>query len=307
MLPADARTHLLLYGSTEASEKTMPPAPAASAVRSTVPAWPGSRTLARSTTSRGAAAVSADSGTSTNRQTARMPWGVIVCASSAMTSPLTACTAAPWRLACAASPQCRERAAAVRNSSVTTPPRASASVTACGPSARNDLARRRSARLPSCRAAFTRGERTLVSSGPGAGSSRSLMTALRSGSGVGDRLRQRGLGDLDQLGEGGRVRHGELGEHAPVHVDARGLQALDEPVVGDAARPRGVVARLDPPPSERALALIAARIGVSHRVGHLLLGLAVHPRPLAAVPAGPLKHHPALLVGVDRPLHACHF
>src|SRR5262249_40570417 len=54
------------------------------------------------------------------------------------------------------------------------------------------------------------------------------------------------------------------------------------------------------------LAVLAPRVGVRHRVEHLLLGLAVHPRPLAAVPAGPLKHHPALLVGVDRPLHACH-
>src|SRR6516165_4107066 len=308
MLPADARTHLLLYGSTEASEKTTPLAPAASAVRSTVPALPGSRTLARITTSRGAAPVSAASGTSTNRQTAMTPWGVMVCASSAMTSPLTTCTAAPCRLARAASPPCRERAAPVRNNSVTTPPRASASPTACGPSARNDRARTRSARLLSCRAAFTRGERTLVSSGPEGWLIPALPTAaLGSGGGVGDRLRQCVLGHLDQFGEGGRVRHREFGEHAPVHVDAGGLQALDEPVVGHAVRPRRGVDPLDPQPAERALAVLAARIGVRHRVEHLLLGLAVHPRPLAAVPAGPLKHHPALLVGVDRPLHACHF
>src|SRR6266702_1600402 len=246
-----------------------------------------------------------------------------------MTSPLTTCTGAPWRLARAASPPCRDRAAAVRNNSVTTPSRASASPTAWGPSARNDLARSRSARLPSCRAAFTFGERMLVSSGPE--NSVILLThrsAARahdpegcsaiaadrfqdhekgSGSGFGDRFRQRVLGHLDQTGERGRVGHRELGEHAPVHVHASGLQALDEPVVGDAVRARGSVDALDPQPAERALAVLAARIGVGHRVEHLLLGLAVHPRPLAAVPAGPLKHHPALLVGVDRPLHACHF
>ena len=113
-----------------------------------------------------AAPVSTGSGTSTNRQTARTPCGVTVCASSAMTSPLTTCTAAPWRLARAASPPWRDRAAAVRNNSVTTPSRASASPAAWGPSARNDLARSRKARLPSWRAALTLGERMLVSSGP---------------------------------------------------------------------------------------------------------------------------------------------
>ena len=62
------------------------------------------------------------------------------------------------------------------NSWETTPPRPSASRTACGPSARNDRARRRSARLASWRAAFTLGERMLVSSGPNG----SLMPEVRS-------------------------------------------------------------------------------------------------------------------------------
>src|SRR5262245_14796735 len=53
MEPADDRTHLLLYGSTEAAAKITPRAPAASAVRKTVPALPGSLTLASTTTSRG--------------------------------------------------------------------------------------------------------------------------------------------------------------------------------------------------------------------------------------------------------------
>src|SRR5690349_10080472 len=124
--------------------------------------------------------------------------------------------------------------------------------------------------------------------------------------GVGDRFRQRVLRHLDQPGERSGVGHRKLGEHAPVHVNPGGLQALDEPVVGNAVRAGGSVDALDPQPAEGALAVLAARIGVRHRVEHLLLGLAVHPRPLAAVPARPLKHHPALLVGVDRPLHACH-
>ena len=53
-LPAEARTHLPLYGSTDASANTTACAPAASAVRSTVPALPGSRTLASSATRAGA-------------------------------------------------------------------------------------------------------------------------------------------------------------------------------------------------------------------------------------------------------------
>ena len=72
-------------------------------------------------------------------------------------------------------------------------------------------------------------------------------------------------------------------------------------------------------PSARAAALMrwiqaggtrpcdpCGRVGIRHRVERLLLGLAVQPGALAAVPARPLKHNPALLVGVDRPLHACH-
>src|SRR5260370_14258721 len=133
------------------------------------------------------------------------------------------------------------------------------------------------------------------------------MAAPRSGGRVDDRLAEVVLGYPARCGEGGGVRHRDFGEHPPVHVDAGGLQAVDEPVVGDAGRPRGGVDPLDPQAAERALAVLAARIGVSHRVEHLLLGLAVHPRPLAAVPARPLKHHLALLVGVDGPLHACHF
>jgi hypothetical protein len=41
-------------------------------------------------------------------------------------------------------------------------------------------------------------------------------------------------------------------------------------------------------------------------VGDLLLGLAVQARALSAVAAGALENNPTLLVGVDRPFHACH-
>src|SRR5580692_1839088 len=378
-LPAEARTHLLLYGSTEASEKTTPSAPAASAVRSTVPALPGSRTLASSTTSRGDTAVSRCSGTSMNRHTASRPCGVTVCASSAITWPLTASTGTPCAAACDVSSSCRDRASAVTNSSVmsgpepaapsapgrprapsapagpdaprgpspgrgATWPQASASRTACGPSARNSRVRCRDDRRASCRAAFTRGDRMLVTSSlaitapvpgpvaapdrtpphPGAdfhdrGRSpaysagqlpRSWNVAGFAGSGgLGVRLvaGQRLPCHLDQCGERGRVGDRELGEHPPVDVHGRDLQPLDEPVVGHAVGPGRGVDALDPQPPERALAVLAVAVRVDHRVELLLLGLAIQAGPLATVAACPLEDDPALLVSVNRPLHACHF
>jgi hypothetical protein len=94
-LPADARTHLPLYRSTDASAKMTASAPAASAVRSTVPALPGSLTLASTATSPMRPEFRRSSGTSTKSQTASSPCGVMVCASSPITSPLTNCTSTP--------------------------------------------------------------------------------------------------------------------------------------------------------------------------------------------------------------------
>ncbi len=54
-LPAMARTHLPLYGSTASPANTTASAPAASAVRSTVPALPGSRTSGEHRDQRGPA------------------------------------------------------------------------------------------------------------------------------------------------------------------------------------------------------------------------------------------------------------
>src|SRR5215831_16080416 len=212
------------------------------------------------------------------------------------------------------------------NSSETTPSLASASPTACGPSARNDRARRRSARLASRRAAFTLGERMLVSSEPkgslmcsrdpedfsahaAENPSGSWKRAVSGGSscGLGAGGRRQGvLRHVDQCRERLRVGYRELGEHAAVYLDPGCLEALDESVVGHPVRPRGGVDALDPQPPERALAVLAARVGVGHRVENLLLGLAVQARSLAAIAARPLKDHPALLVGVHSPLHACH-
>src|ERR1700761_3032655 len=212
-----------------------------------------------------------------------------------MTSPLTACTGMPDRVISATRSACRVRASAVTNSSETRAPLRKASETACGPSARKARARCRSARLVSRRAALSRGLRTLVYSEP-----------LPSGSGTASLGRQVRPGHLDQRGERGLVGHGQLGQHAPVHFDLGRLQALDEAVVGDAVGPGGRVDALDPQPPEGALAVLAVAVGVGHRVELLLLGLAVQPGPLAPVAAGPLKDGAALLLGVGRPLDACH-
>ena len=55
----------------------------------------------------------------------------------------------------------------------------------------------------------------------------------RSGCGSVDVGRQCLAGNLDEAGEGLRVGHGDVGEHLAVNLDTRGLEALDEAVVGD--------------------------------------------------------------------------
>src|SRR5262245_10785702 len=305
--PADDRTHLLLYASTDASAKITPWAPAASAVRSTVPALPGSLTFASTATSRGEAPTSSASGISMNLQTASRPCGVTVWASSAITSPLTECTGTAVRATDSTSPACRDLAAGVTKSSVMAEPFAaswpSASCTACGPSARKSLDRSRNVRLARDRAALTRGERMLVTMP----STRCLLDRRpgcrwlyrgwrRSGRG-GVHVGGKGLpGHSDKRREGRRICDSELGEHPAVHLDARGLQSLDEPVVGDALGASSRVDALDPEPPERALAILAVAVGIGHGMERLLLGLAVQPGALAALLARPLQHHAAPLV-----------
>src|SRR5215469_3932642 len=138
--------------------------------------------------------------------------------------------------------------------------------------------------------------------GGGAGSGGGRVRCGRAAEIVGQGL----PGHSDEPRERGRVVNRELGEHPAVDVHASDLQALDEPVVGEAVGPRRRVDALDPQPAERPLAVLPVAVGVGHRVQRLLLGLAVHARPLAPVAAGPLEDDATLLVGVDRPLHACH-
>src|SRR5699024_2951308 len=182
---------------------------------------------------------------------------------------------------------------------------ASSERTACGPSMRKRPCLRRAERPASAATFRTRSERAEVS---GDWSGRSVIAgrAAMSGRGGVDVLGEGVLGDLDQGGESRRVVDGELGEHAAVHLDTREAEALDEAVVGQAVGAGGSVDALDPELTEVALALLAVAEVVGLRVQHLLLRLAVQARALAAVAAGLLKDFPTLLMGVDRPLHACH-
>src|SRR5688572_27860347 len=82
-VPADARTGFGLYTSTEPPQQTTPSAPAASALRRTVPALPGSRTSTQTTRNEDSRRLS--SGTSTYGTIAMTGCGVTVSATRSST------------------------------------------------------------------------------------------------------------------------------------------------------------------------------------------------------------------------------
>ena len=141
------------------------------------------------------------------------------------------------------------------------------------------------------------GERNVQPSGGG--------QAASSGRSV-DVLRQCGLGDLGQSGERSRVADRDLGEVLAVHLDTCGLEALDQPVVGDAVGAGRRVDPRDPQLAELTLAGAPVAVGVGQRMQLLLFGLAVEPGPLAAVALRGLEDGTPLLLGVECALHACH-
>ena len=77
-----------------------------------------------------------------------------------------------------------------------------------------------------------------------------------------DVLGQRGPGDLDQRGERRRVGDRDVGEVLAVHLDTGGLEALDQPVVGDVVGTRGRIDPRDPQLAELALAGAAVTVRV---------------------------------------------
>src|SRR5262245_36587207 len=118
---------------------------------------------------------------------------------------------------------------------------------------------------------------------------------------------RRGLaGHRDDRGERRLVGHRQISEDLAVHLHTRELQALDEAVVRHAVGASRGVDPGDPQLAEVTLAVPPVPVRVLQRVQHLLLRLAVQARALPAVPAGVLQYGTALLLGVHRPLHACH-
>src|SRR5690606_23275151 len=307
-LPAVARTHLPLYGSTAGPAKITAPAPAASAVRSTVPALPGSVTSTSTATSPGRCRSAVASGTSRRSQTATTPCGVTASVSAPAVSSVIRETGTPASPAVATRSGWRAAARSVRNNSRTVPGRASASRTACGPSARNRPVRSRSRRRRSLAAATTRRVRRVKRPACGAltrwdGSA----TGLGGGAGATGVLGGDGrAGGGDQGVERGGVVDRQVSPVLAVDLDSGQAESLDQPVVAHAVGARPGVDPGDPQSPEVTLAVLAVPVGVLHRVQHLLLGLAVEPGALAPVPLGALRDRPALLARVHCPLDACH-
>ena len=155
MLPAEARKHLPLYGSTLWPASTTASAPIAWATRIRVPAFPGSEIPAATATSRGALARTSSNVVSGTEHTATKPTGVTVSDSAFAARSVTSSTGASANNA----PN-RAIAASVAKTSETSPRRNAAS-TRLGPSARKRAARRRPMWRCSLTAATTRAERSV--------------------------------------------------------------------------------------------------------------------------------------------------
>src|SRR5579883_24056 len=90
------------------------------------------------------------------------------------------------------------------------------------------------------------------------------------------RLREAGFRLLRDRAERLEVVHGEIREHLAVDGDAGLLQAVHQPAVGQAELARRGVDAHDPQRAELALLLLAADVGVLHRLDDRLLGDAEH-------------------------------
>src|SRR5699024_7578254 len=246
-LPAEARTALGERGSALVRVSSTRSAPAASAVRRRVPTLPGSRTSWSTTTVAGPAGGSAASASATADGSSggsvptattpcgvtRVPWAADAGRSPAASPAAVSRTSArricsstvrrgtSARRARVTSSGCSPAAGSVRNtSSAWSGRRASSERTACGPSMRKRPCLRRAERPASAATFRTRSERAEVSgdwSGRSVIAGRAAMSGCR---GV-DVLGEGVLGDLDEGGERRGVVHGELGEHATVHLDTR--------------------------------------------------------------------------------------
>src|SRR6476646_7729963 len=244
-------------------------------MRINVPALPGSEIATATATNRGPSAMTSASPTSGTEHTATSPTGVTVSDNAFAARSVTRWTGTSLSIA----PN-RAEALSVTNASDTRPRRNAAS-TRLGPSARKRAARRRPMWRCSFIAAATRAERSVS-------------------------LRQPALGDLNQRSEGGRVADRDLGEVLAIHLDASGLEPLDQPVVRDVVGAGRSVDPGDPQLAELALAGTPVTVGIGQRMQLLLFGFAIQARPLTAVTLRCLEYCAALLLRVYCALHACH-
>src|SRR5919108_3512957 len=115
-----------------------------------------------------------------------------------------------------------------------------------------------------------------------------------------------GFGRLGELGEGGRIAHGELGQHLAIEQDARLLQRGHERRVRQPRLTAGRVDANDPERPRRPLLLLAVAVrkgaGPEHRLGRCAIQLA----PAADVALCLLEHLLAPLARLASTLRAWH-
>src|SRR5687768_14929728 len=99
-----------------------------------------------------------------------------------------------------------------------------------------------------------------------------------------------GFGRLGELGEGGRIAHGEVGQHLAIEQDARFLQRGHEGRIGQPGLAAGRVDANDPQRPRRPLLLLPVpvrkRAGAQYRLGRCAVELA----PAADVALRLLEH-----------------
>src|SRR5215472_1717499 len=113
-------------------------------------------------------------------------------------------------------------------------------------------------------------------------------------------------GHLDEPGERALVADRQVGQDLAIDLDARLAQAEHEPVVGQAALPRGRVDARDPEPAEVPLALAPVAERVRQRVQQRLVGGTEQQLPRVAEAPGPLQDRAVLAVGDDATLDPSH-
>src|SRR6185503_2707630 len=107
-----------------------------------------------------------------------------------------------------------------------------------------------------------------------------------------------GPGRLRELGEGGLVGDGQLGEDLAVDLDARLLQPVHEDGIRQPELATGGVDADDPERACPPLLLLAALVGEGPRAEHGFRGGAVQLAPAAEVPLGLLENLLSALAGL---------